>query len=916
MAVITGSFNSLVSGTISGVFQNTAGGVLSGVIGTPGPQGSQGEPGQGVPVGGSAGQALVKIDGTNYNTEWSSLPAFLTKAGNLSGLTDLSVARDNLNLGQNNNPIFARVDLLGTFPNGSVITPNSLSITSSVYGSFAISPASGITFPDATVQTTAYPGGIGNYLLRANNLSDLTDLSVARQNINLGSSDTPVFGGVDAGSGANVAHLSPTALSLTQFGHGQFTIQPSQGIVWPDASVQTTAWNDAPSDGTIYGRQDGDWVEAGGGAGVYLPLAGGSMDLDAQIELSSTGGSYLSFAGSVINLSVGNDDTNIEPGKIQLYFEYVLTPLTIDVNGITFPDATVQTTAFTDVYLPLSGGTMTGGIYFNDANSYITHNAVVQSFDGSEGGSTEGQQYYASYANDGLVFKRQDWVNGPEGPPSEASYVYGVALGATGLRFINFNGSTRGSTTQYLSTGITFPDATVQTTAAVTPDLSGYAPLASPAFTGNVTITSNSASPALSITQDGAGDIIQFKDVTSDTTYSFIDAAGKVNTIASTTANAGFRIPVGPAPTAPVDGDIWSSSLGLVIRLSGVTQNIPTAGLNNVFTGVNTFTSTLNYSGSNSNYGTATGASTIGISVGATTNGSTKTLNLGTGGLAGSFTNVTIGSTTGTSTTTLQGITNGVTQTAGNNSTALATTAFVTAAIPAFATNAQAVAASSTTTALSPFNSRFSQLAPFVFAPVTSSLTSVTSGGGSSTMSAYGGSIGSSGSAAGYVLRHTTPYMRGQNVTAGIQWQKPQMFAVRIVPYFAWQTASIFRMTLGSNTATLNVLANKGIGISFGASATNTLSALVLDVHNGTTFTPVTSSFTPVLTQGFDVMVYSDGAGNVTLYVNDVQVATTSAGPTTAAIANYNILQIGIENTTTLTTGSNLGFNSLKTFIS
>jgi hypothetical protein len=48
-------------------------------LGTPGPQGIQGEPGQngtngtngvGVPVGGSAGQVLAKIDGTNYNTEW------------------------------------------------------------------------------------------------------------------------------------------------------------------------------------------------------------------------------------------------------------------------------------------------------------------------------------------------------------------------------------------------------------------------------------------------------------------------------------------------------------------------------------------------------------------------------------------------------------------------------------------------------------------------------------------------------------------------------------------------------------------------------------------------------------------------------------------------------------------------------
>lgn len=32
--------------------------------------GTQGAKGEGVPVGGSAGQVLAKIDGTDYNTEW------------------------------------------------------------------------------------------------------------------------------------------------------------------------------------------------------------------------------------------------------------------------------------------------------------------------------------------------------------------------------------------------------------------------------------------------------------------------------------------------------------------------------------------------------------------------------------------------------------------------------------------------------------------------------------------------------------------------------------------------------------------------------------------------------------------------------------------------------------------------------
>lgn len=53
--------------------------------------------------------------------------------------------------------------------------------------------------------------------------------------------------------------------------------------------------------------------------------------------------------------------------------------------------------------------------------------------------------------------------------------------------------------------------------------------------------------------------------------------------------------------------------------------------------------------------GQSTVSQTTNIQAGATASGSTKTINLGSGGLAGSTTAITIGSTTGTSTTTLNG---------------------------------------------------------------------------------------------------------------------------------------------------------------------------------------------------------------------------------------------------------------------
>jgi hypothetical protein len=55
--------------------------------------------------------------------------------------------------------------------------------------------------------------------------------------------------------------------------------------------------------------------------------------------------------------------------------------------------------------------------------------------------------------------------------------------------------------------------------------------------------------------------------------------------------------------------------------------------------------------------GQSTLSQTTNIQAGATASGSTKTMNIGTGGLAGSTTNIAIGSTTGTSTTTFNGIT-------------------------------------------------------------------------------------------------------------------------------------------------------------------------------------------------------------------------------------------------------------------
>jgi hypothetical protein len=273
------------------------------------------------------------------------------------------------------------------------------------------------------------------------------------------------------------------------------------------------------------------------------------------------------------------------------------------------------------------------------------------------------------------------------------------------------------------SAGITFSDASVQTSAGITADtaastyqtiagMSSYAPIASPALTGNVTITSNTSGAALFIEQSGTGNILTLHDQASDTTFVAIDQNGKVGTIASTTTNAGFNVPHGTAPTSPVNGDVWTTTGGLFYRINGATispatlaggtftgkittvasttatagfrlpsgtaptsptqgdiwtvsgangsivfqgngtQTVATLGYSQTFSGNNTF------SGATSTFGNSTATGTINVASGATISGSTKAVNIGTGGVAGSTTNITIGSASNTSTTTLQGTVN------------------------------------------------------------------------------------------------------------------------------------------------------------------------------------------------------------------------------------------------------------------
>jgi hypothetical protein len=104
------------------------------------------------------------------------------------------------------------------------------------------------------------------------------------------------------------------------------------------------------------------------------------------------------------------------------------------------------------------------------------------------------------------------------------------------------------------------------------------------------------------------------------------------------------------------------------------------------------------------------------------------------------------------------------------------------------------------------------------------------------------------------------------------------------------------RIFLGGRAATYTTGSITQKGISLYKVGGNS-SAVQLQVHNGTNAATVASSFTPATGEAFSWTLYSDGAGNVTLYINGSSVATSSAGPTGNSTAYYTMYGEQVEAT-------------------
>lgn len=287
----------------------------AGPTGPQGIQGIQGVPGPGVAAGGTTGQVLKKLSSTNYDTGWSSDisgVAWGAITGTLSSQTDLQSALD---------------------------------------AKLSTSAASSTYLPKA--------GGYITGDILSSNGSGLYSSNGASTYTNVSASGIAISGGSGPGSGA----MSINWDGITFVSSPYKQTQPFLGL----AGYATESWVTAgfyPLTGNpsgflvaadLAGYATESWVT--GQLGSYLPLAGGAM----TGSITSAGTTYdTEMAGDFFGVQLSADHTQ----GTMVNFDGLHTydgPNSVYVKptGITFPDATMQTTAYTGTS-PTAWGSITG----------------------------------------------------------------------------------------------------------------------------------------------------------------------------------------------------------------------------------------------------------------------------------------------------------------------------------------------------------------------------------------------------------------------------------------------------------------------------------------------------------------------------------------------------------------------------
>jgi hypothetical protein len=248
----------------------------TGATGATGAAGTNGTNGQGVPTGGSTGQYLNKIDGTDYNTQWSTLNATAVGLGNVTNDAQLKRAGADWSGFTAQTPVLPDdVVLIEQATGGAkrIVTAADLSKAAISYYGFVLVPITGIGSTPVNVFTTGTLP-VGNYIM----------------------SFTAAFGVALSGGATtftfDVTVVSGTVAAIAGFagkpGH-TFTIgqQGSAGITALPFSQGTNFTNSNQNSLTVY-------------SAILTVSSPAVITIDASLNTTTTGfvraGSFLQFA--------------------------------------------------------------------------------------------------------------------------------------------------------------------------------------------------------------------------------------------------------------------------------------------------------------------------------------------------------------------------------------------------------------------------------------------------------------------------------------------------------------------------------------------------------------------------------------------------------------------------------------------
>jgi len=894
---ITGTFaadQSTVTGTITG----TVAGTLTGSVGVPGPAGP------GVPAGGTAGQYLQKIDGVDYNTDWVTLNLSAYAPLNSPAFTGDPTA-PTPTFGDNDTSIattaFVQAGLLGGTANAKNLevyvrnqSGSSIPAGSIVYISGATGNKPLITLAQAnndanSAQTMGFTktaianNGFGYVIVRGE-LENI-DTSALTEGAQLYLSPTV------AGTWTTTKPSAPQHLVYVGI---VVRAHPTQGIILVAVQngYELNELHDvaitSPTNGQVlkYNSSTNLWVNDTDVGGVAWGGITGTLSSQTDLQTALDGKySTSNPAGYITSAALTGYATESFVTSQGYITSAALTPyLTSATAASTYQtlagmSSYLTTATAASTYAPIASPTFTGTVtipggasisgYLTTSSAASTYAALagatftgVVGFDGSSGIAAKSIGSFKSYAS------------GLEATDYSQQFNTGFQVVASGTTIARLSASGL----LLPSGGITFNDATTQSTAGISAATAAatYAPLASPALTGNPT----APTPA---TAD---------DDTSIATTAFVKAQGYLTT-APVTSVAGKT-----GAVTLVVGDVSGAAPTASPTLTG-TPLSTTAAVDTNTTQIATTAFVVGQAGSASPV--MDGAATVGTSLRYARQDHVHPTDTSRAPLASPA---------------LTGTPTAPTASTGTNTTQIATTAFVQQEVPDFATTSEIMSPSSTTKVLSPFDAvrMITNRAFFDTMAATGSFN--TSGTGAEAYKVTNDRLLALGTPNVGIAGH------GQNMfdTTASSWGllaakrgafhytqdwSKKIFASGTTMFnLIGDSATTARVMIGGKAAFGTGSPTKqSIGWKLVGGGSNAL-VLVTYGYNGTSsvVTETTSSFTPVVNQAFDWFIYHEpnvstpSLSKCYLYVNDTLVATGINSPADATIT-FNYFLQGCEST-------------------